>query len=368
MVQNGYKLAVSTEKLPEFLKKVRDDIKEIVREGVLALVAKSVERLYDMKFIEGRKYETSIFDQAVGMVSGKISGIALGAFHDDRFDFRVSLIIAKSAEDNKSQYVLLNTENFLIQHYWDELPEVQPFKFDATIPEDDPDYNENAEHGRIWHSIFEGAGWNIHLTGYAAQLSVQPKVEDMNISPDELKEFFSDPEIRSGEYIKSSVIIDRQYPDRTNKPVYPSRILFAKYCICRYAKRPCGASKAIQPNQNRIWSCYDRRDHAIRIDKQPAASTSETAGCFRLHIRQLRPRLQAIASSIARTVVLSVTSPIFSFNVAMLIVASCSQSTTDSFFSPVSGPMVTCVGIFRLLRLVIGATIVVGDISFPMSF
>ena len=49
----------------------------------------------------------------------------------------------------------------------------------------------------------------IHLTGYAAQLSVQPKVEDMNISPDELKEFFSDPDIRSGEYIKNSVIIGK---------------------------------------------------------------------------------------------------------------------------------------------------------------
>lgn len=74
MVQNGYILNVSTEKLPEFLKKVREDLKEIVREGVLSLVAKSAERLYDMKFVEGLKYETSIFDQAVGMVSGKISG------------------------------------------------------------------------------------------------------------------------------------------------------------------------------------------------------------------------------------------------------------------------------------------------------
>ena len=39
MVQNGYILNVSTEKLPEFLKKVREDLKEIVREGVLSLVA-----------------------------------------------------------------------------------------------------------------------------------------------------------------------------------------------------------------------------------------------------------------------------------------------------------------------------------------
>ena len=180
MVQNGYILNVSTEKLPEFLKKVREGLKEIVREGVLSLVAKSAERLYDMKFVEGLKYETSIFDQAVGMVSGKISGVALGAFHDDRFDFRASLIIAKPKDEN-SQYVLLNTENFLIQHYWDELPEVQSYKFDAAVAEDDPSYEENAEHGRIWHDIFEDAGWNIHLTGYAAQLSVQPKVEDMNI-------------------------------------------------------------------------------------------------------------------------------------------------------------------------------------------
>ena len=208
MVQNGYILNVSTEKLPEFLKKVREDLKEIVREGVLSLVAKSAERLYDMKFVEGLKYETSIFEQAVGMVSGKISGVALGAFHDDRFDFRASLIIAKPKDEN-SQYVLLNTENFLIQHYWDELPEVQSYKFDAAVAEDDPSYEENAEHGRIWHDIFEDAGWNIHLTGYAAQLSVQPKVEDMNISPDELKDFFSDPDIRSGEYIKNSVIIGK---------------------------------------------------------------------------------------------------------------------------------------------------------------
>ena len=67
MVQNGYILNVSTEKLPEFLKKVREDLKEIAREGVLSLVAKSVERLYDMKFVEGLKYETSIFEQAVGI-------------------------------------------------------------------------------------------------------------------------------------------------------------------------------------------------------------------------------------------------------------------------------------------------------------
>ena len=169
-------------KAPGISQKVRENLKEIVREGVLSLVAKSAERLYDMKFVEGLKYETSIFDQAAGMVSGKISGVALGAFHDDRFDFRASLIIAKSRDEN-SQYVLLNTENFLIQHYWDELSEVQSYKFDAAVAEDDPSYEENAEHGRIWHDIFEDAGWNIHLTGYAAQLSVQPKVEDMNISP-----------------------------------------------------------------------------------------------------------------------------------------------------------------------------------------
>lgn len=75
MVQNGYILNVSTEKLPEFLKKVRENLKEIVREGVLSLVAKSAERLYDMKFVEGLKYETSIFDQAAGMVSARFPAL-----------------------------------------------------------------------------------------------------------------------------------------------------------------------------------------------------------------------------------------------------------------------------------------------------
>lgn len=149
MVQNGYILNVSTEKLPEFLKKVREDLKEIAREGVLSLVAKSVERLYDMKFVEGLKYETSILNRLSVGIRQDFRAIALGAFHDDRFDFRASLY--RKAKGENSQYVLLNTENFLIQHYWDELPEVQSYKFDAAVAEDDPSYEENADHGRIWH-------------------------------------------------------------------------------------------------------------------------------------------------------------------------------------------------------------------------
>lgn len=41
----------------------------------------------------------------------------------------------------------------------------------------------------------------------------------MNISPDELKEFFSDPEIRSGEYIKSSVIVGKIKSMIGNTPI-----------------------------------------------------------------------------------------------------------------------------------------------------
>lgn len=149
MVQNGYILNVSTAGLPVFLQRVRSELKAITREGVLTQVAKSVEMLYDMKFIEQRKYETSIFEQALSIVDGRISGVALGAFKDDRLDFRASLIIAKSGEKNKFQYVLLNTENTLIHHYWDELAETQQFKFDSTVTEEDPDYEENTEHGRI---------------------------------------------------------------------------------------------------------------------------------------------------------------------------------------------------------------------------
>ena len=59
------------------------------------------------------------------------------------------------------------------------------------------------------HSIFDEAGWNIHLTGYAAQLSIQPKIDEMNLSVDELSEYFADADIRSGEYVKDSVALGK---------------------------------------------------------------------------------------------------------------------------------------------------------------
>lgn len=86
---------------------------------------------------------------------------------------------------------------------------MQQYNFDVTVTEDDSDYEDNAERGRIWHSTFEEAGWNIHLTGYAAQLSIQPKVDEMNLSADELSEFFADADIRSGEYVKNSVALSK---------------------------------------------------------------------------------------------------------------------------------------------------------------
>lgn len=219
MVQNGYILHVSTAGLPAFLQRVRSELKTVIREGVLSQVAKSAEMLYDMKFIEGRKYDASIFDQALSMVSARISGVALGAYRDDRLDFRTNLIIAKSGENDEFQYVLLNTDNHIIRHYWEELSEVQRYRFDITVPEDNTDYEENSERGRIWHSIFEEAGWNIHLTGYAAQLSVQPKVEEMNIAPEELTEYFADADIRSGEYVKNSVALSKVKALVGNTPI-----------------------------------------------------------------------------------------------------------------------------------------------------
>lgn len=209
MVQNGYILNVSTAELSAFLQKVRAELKTVIREGVILQVAKSAEMLYDMKFIDGRKYEASILDLAIGTVTSRISGVALGTFRDDRFDFRANLIIAKAGESGKFQYVLLNTENLMIRYYWNNLPEVQGYPFDVTLSEDDPDYEANAQRGGIWHSIFEEAGWNIHLTGYAAQLSVQPKVEEMDLTVAEIAEYFTDADMRSEEYVRNSVSLNK---------------------------------------------------------------------------------------------------------------------------------------------------------------
>ena len=57
MVKNGYILNVSTKNIASFLDKVRLELKDVVREQVLMQTAKSTEWLYDMKFIEQRKYD-----------------------------------------------------------------------------------------------------------------------------------------------------------------------------------------------------------------------------------------------------------------------------------------------------------------------
>ncbi len=116
MVKNGYILNVSTNNIASFLDKVRLELKDVIREQVLMQTAKSTEWLYDMKFIEQRKYDASILDMALAMTAQRISGVALGAFKDSLFDFRSTLIFAKSDPDHQFQYVLLNAANNFIRY------------------------------------------------------------------------------------------------------------------------------------------------------------------------------------------------------------------------------------------------------------
>lgn len=74
MVKNGYILNVSTNNIASFLDKVRLELKDVIREQVLMQTAKSTEWLYDMKFIEQRKYDASILDMALAMTAQRISG------------------------------------------------------------------------------------------------------------------------------------------------------------------------------------------------------------------------------------------------------------------------------------------------------
>lgn len=179
----------------------------MVREQVLMQTAKSTEWLYDMKFIEQRKYDASILDMALAMTAQRISGVALGAFKDSLFDFRSTLIIAKSDPDHQFQYVLLNAANNFIRYYFENLEEVVPFKFDRFLDEGAPGQEENEAHGIFWHKLFEHSNWNLSLVGYAAQLSVQPDVTAMGITAEELKNYFSDPEIRRMDYVKRTIKI-----------------------------------------------------------------------------------------------------------------------------------------------------------------
>lgn len=139
MVKNGYILNVSTNNIASFLDKVRLELKwTLIREQVLMQTAKSTEWLYDMKFIEQRKYDASILDMALAMTAQRISGVALGAFKDSLFDFRSTLIFAKSDPDHQFQYVLLNAANNFIRYYFENLEEVVPFKFNRFLDEEAP--------------------------------------------------------------------------------------------------------------------------------------------------------------------------------------------------------------------------------------
>ena len=45
--------------------------------------------------------------------------------------------------------------------------------------------------------------------GFAAQLSVQPDITAMNITADDLKDYFSDPDIRRMDYVRNSTAINK---------------------------------------------------------------------------------------------------------------------------------------------------------------
>lgn len=219
MVKNGYILRVSTNQLQTFLSKVRTELKDEVREQVLMQVAKTAERLYDMKFVEQRKYDSSILDMAIASAAQRISGVSLGAFKDPLFDFRATLIIAKADTHNERQFVLLNTENGLIRYYFEKLEEVEPFKFDRFLDSENPDHEENECRGIFWHNLLQESNWNLSLTGYAAQLSVQPDISTMNITAEDLRAYLSDPEIRRMDYVKHSVIISKVRGLLGNTPI-----------------------------------------------------------------------------------------------------------------------------------------------------
>ncbi len=211
MVKNGYILNVSTKELPAFFKVMRKEIKEVIKEPILMQIAKEAEKLYDMKFVEQAKYSDSIFNCAMKTVAQRISGVALGAYRDPLFDYRATLIIAKPSKDHRKQYVILNTENAVIKHYFEHFEVVEDFKFDRFIDEDLPDdvLAANTEHGQFWHKVFDEHNWNLSMVGYAAQLSVQPDIMAMGFSAEDLEPFFSPPEMRCMDYVKRSVTVNK---------------------------------------------------------------------------------------------------------------------------------------------------------------
>ena len=111
--------------------------------------------------------------------------------------------------DDNQFYCLFTSNNKELKEYFETIPEIKSYKYYADKILEDITEEENEKRGLFWHSKYETANWNTSFLGLSAQLTTQPDILSVTISPDDIKEFYRDKEVRMDEYIKSRIVIDK---------------------------------------------------------------------------------------------------------------------------------------------------------------
>lgn len=208
MIKNGYKIKLQKgQSVNEYITTLRNEMKEKTIDIAMSLIAKDVEKLWDIKFVEGANYEKSILEFAIERVNEKMQGIANGMFCDGRFDLRSTINIVKI--DNDEITVLFNTSNNELKKYFETIKGISSYKYYADEIEEDISEEENNKRGLFWQNEFEACNWKTSLLGLSAQVTLQPNLSDIVFNASDFKPYFRSKEERMEEYIKSIIVIDR---------------------------------------------------------------------------------------------------------------------------------------------------------------
>lgn len=208
MVRNGYVIKIDKD-LPvnEFINKLRNELKYKTYEIAKSLVALDVEKLWDAKLIDLIEYEESILKLAIKRVNEKMIGISNGVFSDARYDLRSTMNIVRI--EDTSITALFTTPNKELKKYFESLPEVTFYKYYADEIEEDITQEENEQRGLFWQAEYQSCNWKTALLGLSAQITLQPNLEELDIQPADLKEFFRDKDERMVEYIESRIVVEK---------------------------------------------------------------------------------------------------------------------------------------------------------------
>lgn len=208
MIRNGYKITLKKgQSLNDYIAQLRWEMQQQAIAIATQLVAQDVEKLWDAKLIDRCEYEQSIFDFALARVNERLAGVANGMFCDSRYDLRSTINIVQI--EPTSITVLYNTSNKKMKEYFENIQDVSSYKYYGDEIEEDITEEENNARGLFWQEQYEKCNWKTAMLGLSAQITLQPVLDNNNVTPASLREYFRTNEDRMKEYIESRIVVDK---------------------------------------------------------------------------------------------------------------------------------------------------------------